>query len=234
MSKISRSQGRVGGMGLAIAGTIISGLSAMFLLFFVVPMVLAIALPAMMVSKVAGNEASAIATLSALSEAQGMFRDAAEVDQDGDGTGEYGFLSELAGAAPCRGSGKTLQDPYLSPDLGLVDAAGVLSSSGYNFKVYLPLADGTAAEETTGPPAADAGSAPSQAARFLVYAWPQNRRGGRRTFVLDQSGAIFQSRAAVPPGGVPGWDWAFRDLNGDGKTDFLNDGIDASTWARVR
>ena len=60
------------------------------------------------------NESSAVTTLHIITAAQDEFRAATEVDQDGDKKGEYGFLGELLGVAPLRGSQRLADPSYLA------------------------------------------------------------------------------------------------------------------------
>jgi hypothetical protein len=99
-------------------------------------------------SSVYRNDTAALATLRNLASVQEQFRDAAAVDVDGDGRGEFGTLGEMTGAAGLRrdASGgrrdQPLDVPMLSPSLANVSNAGIVTKAGYAFAVFLPAPGG--------------------------------------------------------------------------------------------
>jgi hypothetical protein len=124
MILIGRSQGRVGGMGLAIAGTVVSGVMS----FFCLPMIAAVAIPGLLHSRNAANETSAIGSLKAICTGQEQLRLETQM---------YGTLEVLGGTKP-DASGK-LHDanPFIPGVLGKVHTGGVSMKAGYCFKVYV-------------------------------------------------------------------------------------------------
>jgi hypothetical protein len=124
MVLIGRSQGRLGGMGLAIGGTVAS--AGMF--FFCIPMIAAIAIPGLLMSRIGANEASAVGSLKAICSGQEQCRHK---------YGEYATLEVLAGRKPPRGQKSPEPSPFIPPLLGNVDSNGVSAKAGYCFKVYV-------------------------------------------------------------------------------------------------
>jgi len=142
----------------------------------------------------AGNEAVAVATLHTVSAAEAEFRKAAEVDQDGDGTGEYGFLQELLGLAVRRGTDGKASPAYLPPRLLPVN--GVIEKSGYYFRLYVPGDSGSALGFTgdeTPKPGREA--IDLQEKHFVCYAWPKEAGlTGTRAFAVTDDGEIYETR----------------------------------------
>jgi hypothetical protein len=232
MVKINGSHGRLGGMGLAIAGTALSGVMTIFLLVLL-PIMAAIAIPQLLRSRIGANETYTIGTLKALSVGQQQFRVAGVVDQDQDGVGEYGFLTELGGEAMCRGTEVSVaQAPYITSMFGQTNGFGVVVKSGYCYKLFLPDGRGGALEETYGPPEPSAETADAQEQAYLLYAWPVSRQMGNRTFVIDQNGEIWQLARSKRFGqsNPPAWDEALTDSDGSGKKEFGMDSIGAEGW----
>jgi len=143
--------------------------------------------------RTAGNEAVAVATLHTISAAEAEFRCGAEVDQDGDGMGEYGLLQELLGLATMRGTDRKAKLAYLPPGLAPID--GMIEKSGYYFKLYLPGDGGTALGFT-----GDETPTPGQEAidlqerHYVCYAWPKEAGGtGMRAFAVTDDGEIYET-----------------------------------------
>jgi hypothetical protein len=155
------------------------------------------------------NETAAIATLRNIAAAQEQFLTSGAVDVDADGAGEFGGFRELSGGTELRGEpGRGPLDPaVLSGAFRNPDALGVVSRSGYRFRILLPEADGQ-------PICPDAEGVdlerirPALSARaYLVHAWPiEHRAGQTRTFVIDPDGRVFATdhgRALGPEGPDP-------------------------------
>jgi len=64
------------------------------------------------------------------------FRAAVEVDQEGDGVGEFGFFGELAGVVELRGRSRKVRSSYLVRSLTPTD--GIVHRLGYVYTIYLP------------------------------------------------------------------------------------------------
>lgn len=149
----------------------------------------------------AANEIAAVRTLFAIEAAQVQCVASVQIDSDGDGAGEYGYLAELAGVAAVRipagdspGLGEraidVLAPALLRGDLGALEN-GIAVAGGYAYRCFLP-GDGAAAsalaESANG--GASAGSLPSANGcerHFAVVCWPV-RPGisGGRAFLLTE------------------------------------------------
>ncbi len=140
--------------------------------------------------------------------AEVKFQAALYLDQDGNGVGEYGLLSELGGARTVAGA------PALSlvgPDL----AAG--SANGYHFAVYLPDADGAMLQESDDISEArtkDEKAASLQEHHWVAYAWPEDDHGGKRMFAITPDGVV---RQALFLGDPPVWSDVFGGAGWDAK-----------------
>jgi hypothetical protein len=107
------------------------------------------------------------------------------VDVDGDGAGEYGFLGELTGTTPIRGTNELLNPAMLSSSTG---PDGIWSRSGYNFIVYLPTPKNGAISESKAKDGRDV-AADDAEIHWIAYAWPVSAgQTGNRVYVLDQEG----------------------------------------------
>lgn len=195
--KINESGGRRGGQGLAIAALVIAPLALLAVCFF--GLVAAVAIPGLMRSRVGTNESSAIGTLRSLSTSQAQFQSQGIVDQDNDGTGEFGTLGELSGISPCRGSGQSMAaSPFIAQILGIRDDNGVSMKSGYCFVLYLPTAKGPARREGDAELDAVAADADAQEVRWCAYAWPQSPgQSGNRIFFVNQEGQVYMAVASA-------------------------------------
>src|SRR5438105_14430881 len=68
----------------------------------IIAIIAAIAIPNLLAARLSANETAAVATLRNIISAQAQFQQGAKADTDNDGTGEYGGLIELSGAAAGR------------------------------------------------------------------------------------------------------------------------------------
>lgn len=104
-----------------------------------------------------GNRTAAVATLRNLASVQAQMRTAGRVDLDGDGLPEYGTFGEMTGAAGVRtdaegrSRGAAISPPLLSPALAWVDENGIVTKSGYAFRIFLPARGGGEAREGRAP-----------------------------------------------------------------------------------
>jgi hypothetical protein len=179
------------------------------------------------VNRIGANEASAIGSLKSICTGEEQFRSGVCIDQNANGVGEYGFLSELGGTAPCRGGGLQYEsNPYIPSILGTVDSRGVSHKSGYCFILYLPAGKNAATATDDG----RVGVALSEEA-YAVYAWPKEKGvTGNRLFFIDVQGQPY-GRDDSPysgPSNPPPWNEAFSD---PGKG--WSSGIDLSTWKPI-
>lgn len=219
----------------------------------IIAIIAAIAIPSLLRSQMSSNETAAVGTLRTLVASQAQFRGAAVVDQDSDGTGEYGYFQELTGSAVPRtvaGQVPTVvrAGEYITQVLGIVDAAsGTASKSGYHFYMYLPDGAGANIPETNPLPGGVAADGNAQETRFICYAWPLTYdSSGKRCFVVNQQGEVFAARnvdaagaafyngtAATPAGDAAIWDGfaTTTDLSGPFPDSSLGQvGVDTQTW----
>jgi hypothetical protein len=137
-------------------------------------------------AKTAANEMAAIATLRNITSAQAQFQAVGKADANQNGNGEYGTFGELSGAVAVRG-GEKLNPPVLSRAFREVKD-GVVTRSGYHFRIFLCDADGNAVGEEKGTKGVDARKAETT---WCAYAWPvEYGKTGKRSFFVSQWGDI--------------------------------------------
>jgi prepilin-type N-terminal cleavage/methylation domain-containing protein len=170
----------------------------------VIAIIATLAIPNMLSSRMAANEAAAIATMRQMSTCQAQVKTAAYIDGDGDGVGEFGFLGELAGSHYVRtfiGGVQAISPtakvapPVASGSFGNIKNS-IVNRSGYYFQIWLPDAAGNAvAEAATG--GADAASFPDPdmcETVWCAYAWPASYgNSSRRAFFVNQQGDVLQT-----------------------------------------
>jgi hypothetical protein len=147
----------------------------------------------------AGGDKAAITTLKGIVPAELSFQAGAYVDQDGNGSGEFGLLSELGGARA------TANAPQGTLSLVNETLAGG-ETGGYRFTVFLPDGAGAALGEPDGDaprPAAKA-AAREQEQHFIAYAWPESGTG--QMFAVTEAGTVY---AAPSTGAAPKWNALF-------------------------
>jgi type IV pilus assembly protein PilA len=170
----------------------------------IIAIIASIAIPKLLSARLAANESAAIATLRSLSSAQAQLQSSAAIDTDSDGGGEYGFLAELAGTIAMRiddgtgaptlgGATDRLNPAVLSTAFGNVDANGVVTRSGYCFRVYLPD-NATPAVGVAEVPLGGGATGPNNCEiLWCAYAWPsQFGQSGNRAFFINQEGDLLQ------------------------------------------
>ena len=181
----------------------------------IIALIAAFAIPALLRARLTANESGAIAGLRSLVANQAQFQGVAVVDQNNNGTGEYGVYSELAGAVLPRQDTNGNQPArrsageFCSAIFGVIDANGNASKSGYLYHMFLPgvgindwgwaelnggstLSDqANGAQCATGTTGADI---TAQENYYSCYAWPVSRgRSGNRTFCVNVDGTIYQT-----------------------------------------
>ena len=165
----------------------------------IIAIIASIAIPNLLSARLNANETAAIATLRNISSAQAQFQAGAKIDVDEDGSGEFGFFGELAGAVPVRAQGGTtlpsIDPPVLSAAFRAVNNR-VVTRSGYMFQMYLPdNLEGGAPEAANG--GADNAALPDPdncETTWCCYAWPANYgTSGNRVFFVNQQGDVVQS-----------------------------------------
>ncbi|NOZ19582.1 MAG: prepilin-type N-terminal cleavage/methylation domain-containing protein [Planctomycetes bacterium] len=184
----------------------------------VISIIAAIAIPNMLRSRMAANEVSCIGSLKTLSTQQAIFAQQGEVDQDGDGNGESGWLAELSGEI-CPRKAAAIPNPrpvtpiYISQGFATGGSAGLGYSekAGYFFRMYLAIttptgvaadagddksADGTTATWGTPlDPTTKRVAINMQENIFLCQAWPGELYStGSRCFVINEIGQVYGSK----------------------------------------
>ncbi|MHC4778695.1 MAG: hypothetical protein ACYTFG_08995 [Planctomycetota bacterium] len=165
--------------------------------------------------KIGGNEAFAIGSLKAICTGQEQFKSAVCVDFNANGVGEYGFLDELGGTAPCRRDNDGVlkgeqfsASPYIPRVLGTLDPRGIATKSGYCFILYLASSPYTATAS-----ASEQTEVPITEISYICYAWPVEKgKSGNQMFVIDPQGQPY-SLADSPhsgPNDPPAWDFALN------------------------
>lgn len=156
------------------------GFSLVELLFVVaiIGLLAAIAVPGLMRGRIAGNEASAVASMRTITSAQATFQSTCG------GGGYANSLSDLAQPPTSGGAA------FISPDLAAAVPDGV-PKSGYVFAVTGGGASVLDAEDTCNGAAADTMTA------FFAQGGPVASAAGGRFFAADESGQIRQDSAEL-------------------------------------
>lgn len=129
----------------------------------------------------------AVSHLRQLLFAQDVLRQQAEIDPDGDRIGGAGFIEELSGRSPIRGSLQALSAPMAMARPGRIERVPqgpCLHLDGYCFIVCLPGIDGGWVAD----PEADSKVDEEKAERrFLAYAWPaRSEEGLSASYFIDE------------------------------------------------
>lgn len=159
----------------------------------IIAIVAAVAIPGMLRARITSNESSAIGSLRTIATAQTQFLSNVIVDQDQDGSGEYGLLTELAGATNTRG-GSQMKPGFVPSALGEgINTTNQSSQkAGYRYRVYLPGGIDTGSDPGS---ATDSNVIDGQETHFRAYAWPHViNNTGNRAFAIDQGSETFFSR----------------------------------------
>src|SRR5262245_40993952 len=162
----------------------------------IIAIIASIAIPNLLSARLSANESAAIATLRNIIASQSQFQTQAVVDTDGDGIGEYGWFTEMAGIVTPRNAIAPLVPPVLSAALGTLQPPtnDFINRSGYFFQMFLPDNNGQGLAET-------AFAAPDQnvcETCWICYAWPADRQTtGNRSFVTSQTGDLLQTNEQV-------------------------------------
>jgi prepilin-type N-terminal cleavage/methylation domain-containing protein len=204
----------------------------------IIAIIAAIAIPNLLAARLSANETAAIATLRNIVASQAQFQQGGRLDEDGDGTGEYGGFLEMSGATPALGSrlAAPLVPPVLSSSFQILTANGEVTRSGYFFQMFLPAAGGAGAAigEALGGLGAGATDADLSETTWCAYAWPVNyNQSGNRTFFVNQAGDVLQTENAAYTltGGGPIFDAAFAVAGSiTGATAVNAAGAQGDTW----
>jgi prepilin-type N-terminal cleavage/methylation domain-containing protein len=172
-----------------------------------IAIIAAIALPNLISARITSDESAAISTLKTVVSAQAVTKTNGAIDQDVDGVGEYAWLGEMGGVLNVRdalgpNTGPVLNPPALSGSISTVNGTGVVTKSGYFFRIALPTAGGAPLVENAGGGSPTGEDPDLCETTWIVYAWPSAyATSGKRVFVVNQDGDLIQSNNL---GGVNG------------------------------
>jgi hypothetical protein len=154
-------------------------------------------------------------------------------------TGNEGVRLDATGTK----RGPLISPPILSPALANVDARGIVTKSGYAFRISLPAEDFGAARECRGSALSAPVDVDAAEARWCAYAWPVAvGNSGKRAFFVDQDGEVWQTDNAVVTytgmvNGTPAWDAALPAGTGTGWVSApkgaSHTGRDGNVWKRT-
>ena len=191
--------------------------------------VCAIQIPSLLRSRMASNESATTGSLKAIATQQAIFKEQREVDQDGDGVGEYGYLCELSGEITPRN--KKAKEPvspvYISYRFrtGGSSGTGVAEKSGYFYRIYLLGRNGVGTDDTVCDgndstpstpldPKTDQAAIDKQEKHFVVYAWPVELNvTGQRCFFINEVGECYgtkMNKTTYSGTTGPAWNAAFK------------------------
>jgi hypothetical protein len=192
--------------------------------------------PNLLEARLSANETAAISTLRNIASAQVRFQATAKVDTDRDGIGEYGGFLEMSGAAPGRMQ-EVLTPPLLSGAFRVLMSEGVVSRSGYLFRLYLPGPAGLPVPEPREGFRAASLDATLGETTWCCYAWPvAHGTSGNRTFFVNQGGDVLGTEDArySGPGEGPQGTAAFRPRSGiTGEIAIGDKGTDGNLWRQA-
>lgn len=180
----------------------------------IIAIIAAIAIPAFLRARITANEGAAVATLKSIFTSEGLFQSGIIVDENQNGSGEYGTLGELTGAytrqttatgtAAATGPGQVQAfiTASLRPATTVTgnQAGGAGSKSGYLYSVLLPgAAVVTDTDDTTANAAPQLNDAVFQESRFRAYAWPNVfNNSGIRCFAINETGEVLTAPNVLP------------------------------------
>jgi prepilin-type N-terminal cleavage/methylation domain-containing protein len=162
----------------------------------IIAIVAAIAIPNLLAARLNANETAAVSTLRNISSAEAQFQASGKCDTDRDGTGEFGFLSELSGGFGIRTNGTgtrgaTINPPVLSGAFRTFDATGRVPKSGYAFYVFIPQANGHGCGERQDSTLVGVVDPDLAETTWCASAEPANySTSGNRVFFVNQAGDI--------------------------------------------
>ena len=165
----------------------------------IIAIIAAIAIPNLLAARLSANETAAIATLRNIISAQAQFQQSGKIDEDNDGTGEYGGFNDLSGDPMLRDANDAaLVPPVLSGAFRVLNVNGEVSRSGYFFRVALPTdVTGAATFEPENGFDENATTPDLAETTWCAYAHPVNyNQSGNRTFFTNQAGDVTATEAA--------------------------------------
>jgi len=196
-------------------------------------------------SRLGSNLSSAIGSLKSINTGQKQFRNAGMLDVDGNETGEFGFLHELAGEKGGRldpeVEASIMESPFIPQILGVIREGKGATKSGYWFRVFLPVAGGIPLGEGEEGKNEMENKTDSETTRlrekgYLVYAWPRTfGRTGDRIFVTSQEGIIFEKETLQDPFNGQPVPWGFASPRLDPARGIVldEDALLAAGWEEI-
>ncbi|MGA1607438.1 MAG: hypothetical protein ACO4CT_10660 [Planctomycetota bacterium] len=174
----------------------------------VLALLASMAVPNYLGSRVASNEAAVVETLRSLAGAQARFRQAAHIDRDLDGVGEYGTLGELAGRRPLPGPSEPTGDHLIPAALGDTGPEGRVQIDSYWFAIHLADAEGHGTPD--GPENRERMDPVYAERHWTCIAWPvEHGVTGEHTFFVNEQGELRKNRTErysgtnrIPPAGA--------------------------------
>jgi prepilin-type N-terminal cleavage/methylation domain-containing protein len=164
----------------------------------IIAIIAAIAIPNLLSARLSANESNAISTLRNMVTSQAQFQSASNMDEDQDGTGEYGSLGEMSGLSNLQRNGIGIAAPLNPPILPATFqtiAGGFATKSGYLFVVFLPNAANVGLPDIAAGGPAPAIDPDNCEAMWCCYAWPIDvGTTGNRSFFVNQRGEILQTK----------------------------------------
>ncbi|MSR46303.1 MAG: type II secretion system protein [Planctomycetes bacterium] len=164
-----------------------------------IAIVAAIALPNLLSARLSANESAAISTMKQIVSAQSVAKTSSVIDQDTDGLGEFAWFAEMGGTINVRdnsgpNNGPLMQPNALAASLSQVNAAGMVTKSGYVYRMSLPSGGGAPISEAAGG-GSPTGEIPDLCeTTWCCYSWPATfSTSGRRAFVVNQDGDVLQT-----------------------------------------
>ncbi len=166
----------------------------LLIILVVIAIIVTIALPNLLSSRIEANETATIATLNQIVKSQLDFQTRREADMNVNGIGEFGTFGEMSGNVPVRagnGGTKFMSPEVINASFRAISPIGEMFRSGYHYRVYLPNAAGLGLIEEPGGGASVNVDADLAESVWCVYAWPGQHAGsGRRSFFTNQTGDI--------------------------------------------
>ncbi|MEW6356136.1 MAG: prepilin-type N-terminal cleavage/methylation domain-containing protein [Planctomycetota bacterium] len=181
----------------------------------IIAVIASVAVPNVLRARMSANESSAVGNLKTIATQQALFHLQEEVDQDWDGNGEAGLLSELCGEITPRSTkaAGAVYPTYISMNFSTAGANGngTAEASGYLYRMFLADTDTTAGDDRTlggtgnasgqGGPIFDPADATQFAAitiqenSFVCYAWPVELGAtGSRTYAVNEIGEVYSTK----------------------------------------
>jgi len=166
----------------------------------IIAIIAAIAIPNLLSARLSANESNAISTLRNMVTSQAQFQSASNIDEDQDGTGEYGCFAEMSGKCNLtRGGLNSPLNPAILPaTFQTISAQGYATKSGYLFVMFLPSAANppVGIKDVANGATPPAGVDPNNCeAMWCCYGWPADAgTTGNRAFFVNQRGEILQTK----------------------------------------